>query len=449
PGSGSKSGPDQSDDRKMPSIRHFFNFHRVERGEAGRSGFRPHKYLEVVWRRQDPIVSPILALWLLVPAAIVLAFARDDLHTWVFGLSYIAMLPCASTLGLAGQELARKVPRVAGVLIETFLGSIVETILFIVLIAKQDESGGSLITVVQAAILGSILANMLLCLGFCLFIGGVSHQHQTFHDLIGGTSSDVLLVAGFALLLPGTYFSALYSSAVSPDSDLTLMELRAHSLSISRGTSIILLVSFFVYLYHNVSTHATLFDKILSEEEERMPENGEDDPEKKRPRLTFSECCFTLLIALGCVSILAYILVREIHPIVHSTPVTEQFMGLILVPLVEKLAEHITAVDRMVKNQANMAIFLCVGPSIQTMLFNTSLVVIIGWGLGKPMGLNFEVFMVVSMVLAIVVVVHFLADAHSSYLKGWFLMIVYCIIALATWYYPGVTINSPRNQQEN
>ncbi|KAL8864171.1 MAG: hypothetical protein Q9198_010046 [Flavoplaca austrocitrina] len=290
---------------------------------------------------------------------------------------------------------------------------------------------------------------MLLCLGCCLFIGGVQNKHQTFHDLIGGTSSDVLLVAGFALLLPGAYFSALYSSAISPNADLTLEQLYTHSLNISRGTSIILLVSFFVYLYHNVSTHATLFDKILSEEEEKLPEDGENDPQRKRPRFTFSECCVTLAVALSCVSVLAYILVREIHPIVHLTSITEQFMGLVLVPLVEKLAEHVTAVDRMIKNQANMAVFLCIAPSIQTLLLNTSLVVIVGWGLGKPMDLNFEIFMLVSLILAIIVVIHFLADGQSNYLKGWFLMTVYCIIALGSWYYPSVTINSQQDKQEN
>lgn len=442
PGSGSNSGQQQSDGRKRTSVEHFFNFHRIESGEAGRSGFRPIKLLKILWQRQDPIVSPILSLWVLVPAAIVLAFTRKDLHQWVFGLSYIAMIPCASTLGLAGQQLARKVPRVAGVLIETFLGSIVEMILFIILIVKHDKSGYSLIVVLKAAILGSILANTLLCLGVCLFIGGCRHEQQTFHDLIGGTSSDVLLVAGFALLLPGAYFSALYSSADSPNYSITVVELHRNSLHISRGTSIVLLASFVVYLYHNISTHATLFDKILSEEEENLPEDGENDSGRKRPEFTFMECAVTITLALACVSVLAYILVREIHDIVHTTSVTEQFMGLILVPLVEKLAEHVTAVDRMVKNQANMAVFLCVSPSIQTMLFNTPLVVIIGWALKKPMDLNFEVFMLVSLVLAIIVAVHFLADAQSSYLRGWFLVVVYIIIALSAWYYPSLTVNA-------
>lgn len=39
-------------------------------------------------------------------------------HVLVFTLAYIAMVPCANLIGFAGQEFARKVPHVAGVLAE-------------------------------------------------------------------------------------------------------------------------------------------------------------------------------------------------------------------------------------------------------------------------------------------------------------------------------------------
>lgn len=42
-------------------------------------------------------------------------------HTLIFILSYISMVPCANLVGFAGQEFARKVPHVLGVLIETTL----------------------------------------------------------------------------------------------------------------------------------------------------------------------------------------------------------------------------------------------------------------------------------------------------------------------------------------
>ena len=41
-----------------------------------------------------------------------------DNHVTIFALAYIAMVPCANMIGFAGQELARKLPHVLGVLTE-------------------------------------------------------------------------------------------------------------------------------------------------------------------------------------------------------------------------------------------------------------------------------------------------------------------------------------------
>jgi len=71
----------------------------------------------------------------------------------------------------------------------------------------------------------------------------------------------------------------------------------------------------------------------------------------------------------------------------------------------------------------NFALFHCIGPSIQTALFNAPLVVVVGWALGKDMDLNFEIFMIVLLVLSIVVVGNFLRDGESNYLEGSLLVV--------------------------
>lgn len=129
--------------------------------------------------------------------AIVLQYATDA-PLWTFAISYIAMIPSANLLGFAGQEFARKMPKVAGILIETTFGSIVEIVLFIVLIAQhktEQEEGsgeeGNLIPIIQAAILGSILTNLLLCLGSCFFFAGIRNheQNQRFHAVVSEVGS--------------------------------------------------------------------------------------------------------------------------------------------------------------------------------------------------------------------------------------------------------------------
>lgn len=115
----------------------------------------------------------------------------------------------------------------------------------------------------------------------------------------------------------------------------------------------------------------------------------------------------------------------------------DQFLGIILLPLVEKAAEHLTAIDEAWDGQMNFALYHCLGPSIQTALFNAPLVVLVGWALGKPdMDLNFEIFEAVLLVLAILVVGQFLRDGQSNYLEGSLLVAVYVVIAVASWFYP-------------
>jgi Ca2+:H+ antiporter len=99
------------------------------------------------------------------------------------------MVPCANLIGFAGQELARKMHNVIGVLLETTLGSIVEIVLFMVLVKNEEY------LVIQAAIMGSILATLLLCMGLCFFVGGLRHEEQEFAPVIGEVGSNLLLTA--------------------------------------------------------------------------------------------------------------------------------------------------------------------------------------------------------------------------------------------------------------
>ena len=99
------------------------------------------------------------------------------------------MVPCANLIGFAGQELSRKLPRVVGVLTAVTCGSVVEIVLFTVLLSKNY------FYVIKAAILGSILATMLLCLGACFFVGGLRWTEQSFSDAVSETGSGLLLTA--------------------------------------------------------------------------------------------------------------------------------------------------------------------------------------------------------------------------------------------------------------
>jgi len=137
---------------------------------------------------------------------------------------------------------------------------------------------------------------------------------------------------------------------------------------------------------------------------------------------------------------MAIILVEQIEYIVEERGVSDSFVGLILVPLVEKAAEHLTAIDEAWDNQMNFAMSHVLGATIQTALFNGPLVVISAWGLAKPMDLSFETFEIVSLLLAIIAVGNFLRDQRSNYLEGFLCVVLYALIAVAAAYYPNPAV---------
>jgi Ca2+:H+ antiporter len=64
-----------------------------------------------------------------------------------------------------------------------------------VLISRPVNPEIDYIPVIQAAILGSILATMLLCLGFCFIAGGFKRDEQTFSESVSEAGSGLLLTA--------------------------------------------------------------------------------------------------------------------------------------------------------------------------------------------------------------------------------------------------------------
>lgn len=395
-------------------------------GESGRRGVHPLKFLKICFKSSCTLSMLVNILWPIVPVAIALHFARPKWHLAIFITNYIAMVPAANLVGFAGQEFARKLPKAIGVVIETTFGSIVEIILFMVLI----KTGGGNVPVIRAAILGSILANILLCLGACFFAGGMRRDEQEFHPAVSEAGSGLLLVAAMGLVLPAAYFWALDGRT---DLHLAAGEISYETVKISRGVAIILLVGYLIYVFFQTKSHDSLFAEIFTDDEHKDADRHKDLVKEK---LTLTESILAIVIAIACVAMIAVFLVLQIHYMVEELHISDAFIGLILVPLVEKIAEHLTAIDEAWDNQMNFALAHVLGASIQTALLNTPLVVIVGWGIGVHMDLKFEVFDAVALVLAVLVVGSFLRDGKSNYLEGVLCIMVYIIIAICAYYYP-------------
>ena len=266
-------------------------------------------------------------------------------------------------------------------------------------------------------------------IGLCFFIGGIFRPNQVFHEAISEVGSNLMLVAALGLVIPTIYYNSLSGRPKL----VSLESVQAETERISYAAAIILLIAFLMYVWFQGSSHHTLFEEILEADEERDHDRHRD---LAKAKLTLTEAIVALVIALTFVSFMAVILVQEIEFMVIEMNVSDHFMGLILVPLVEKASEHLTAIDEAYDNQMNFALAHVLGASIQTALLNTPLVVLVGWGLGTHMNLNFELFDAVVLILAIMVVGNFLRDEKSDYLEGALCVFVYVLVAVTAFYYP-------------
>lgn len=395
-------------------------------GESGRRGVHPLQFFRIVWKSTSYLSRAVNILWPIVPAAIAIHYTREGQHVLKFCLAYIAMVPCANLIGFAGQELSRKLPHMLGVLIETTIGSIVEIILFMVLLTSPTHQ----YSVIRAAILGSILANMLLCLGFCFFASGIRRETSHFHEAIAEVGSNLLLIAGLGLAIPTIFYYSLNASELQQEVAETIS---SRTTNVSRVIAILLLISYAVYIFFQMRTHHGLYDAIFEQDEHRDEDAHKD---RAKEKLTLSECVLALAISVALVTFIAIALVQEIPYIVEDYGISDPFMGLILVPLVEKAAEHLTAIDEAWDNQLNFALSHVIGSTIQTAMFNAPLVVIVGWGLQVPMDFHFEIFDIAILVLAVITVGGFLRDEKSDYLEGFLCIIMYVAIAVAAFFYP-------------
>ena len=105
---------------------------------------------------------------------------------------------------------------------------------------QQNNENDNMIPVIQAAILGSILANLLLCLGTCFVVGGLLREKQSFDAAISEVGSGLLLIAAFGLTIPCAFSTSIGTGTMDPE------VMQDSILKISRATAVILLLAYLV-----------------------------------------------------------------------------------------------------------------------------------------------------------------------------------------------------------
>ncbi|RAK96939.1 putative membrane bound cation transporter [Aspergillus ibericus CBS 121593] len=164
----------------------------------------------------------------------------------IFAMNAIAIIPLAGLLSHATECVASRLGDTVGALINVTFGNAVELIIFIIALVKNE------IRIVQASLLGSILANLLLILGMAFLLGGLRFQEQIYNSTVTQMSACLLSLSVMSLLLP-TAFHASWSDETDADK---------YTLKVSRGTSVVLLLVYILYIVFQLKSHAYLYASI-------------------------------------------------------------------------------------------------------------------------------------------------------------------------------------------
>lgn len=342
-----------------------------------------------------------------------IAVLADLLHlnpVLVFTLSALGIVPLAGVLGKATEELAVYAGSKVGGFLNATFGNAAELIITLVAV----RSG--LIEVVKASITGSILGNLLLVLGLSMVLGGLKHGIQRFDRLAAGNSSAMLALAVIGLGVPAVFSHTI--DVVNHDAVEWL----------SIGVAIILIVLYLlslVFSFASGSGHRGQGSLVPG-----------DEVLESKPEWSKRKAIAVLLAATVLVVLMSEVLVGSIEASIVSLRLTEFFVGVIIVPIIGNVAEHLVAVQTALKNNMELAMEVAVGSSMQIALFVAPLLVFASILMGNPMTLIFNQFELITLGAAVAITALISLDGRSHWLEGAQLLAVYAIIALAFFFLP-------------
>ena len=350
-------------------------------------------------------LSPLSRIFLIFTvvlsiAAIILDFGLHADSTLLFIVSAAAILGLAWVVGLSTERLGSLTgPRVGGILNATF-GNIAE--LIIAFFALQ----AGLIEVVKASLTGSIIGNLLLVLGASILVGGLRHGIQTFSARVASSNASLLVLAVIGLFVP-----AVFAFTTNPEQGTLTEE--------SVLIAFVLIAGYVLSLVYQFTNP----DETLGGHGESAGHGG--------PAWTVRVAVIVLIVAAALLAVLSEILVDSIETFIESFGLSAFFVGVVIVPTIGNLAEHLVAVQLAAKDKMEFAMAVSFGSSLQVALFVAPVLVIIGALLGQPMDLVFTPLEVASVAAAVGISALIALDGESNWLEGALLTLVYIILAIS------------------
>lgn len=361
----------------------------------------------------------------------------------IFITSAIALIPLAGLLGEATEALAEQLGPQLGGLLNATLGNAAELIITIVAIRAGRYE------LVKASITGSILGNLLLIIGFALLLGGLRHGIQRFDRSLAGLAAALMTLAVIGLIIPTMFELTAEIADPARTLDVFNTEVRDPRLNaISLGVAAVLLTLYLLSLVYQLRSGGAGQSTPVAAAAQAGPPAATTAPsgENTAAAPAAGEAArhgWSVPVAIGVLaaSTLAIVFMSEflvgvVEPVAQAIGVRELFLGVILIPIVGNVAEHLVGVQAAINNQMDLSMNISLGSSMQIALFVAPLLVFISLLLG-PRGeltLFFSLFEVMALVLAVLIATIISLDGESNWLEGAMLLAVYLIMAIGFFY---------------
>jgi Ca2+:H+ antiporter len=270
---------------------------------------------------------------------------------------------------------------------------------------------------VHTALVGSILANLLLILGMAFVAGGVKHGTQRFGKGQARMLSVMLLLSVAALLVP-SLTSVLHTPAA------------AHEGALSVAVSVLLLVIF------GLSLPFALRNK------DHVPEAAGDGAVESVVVEEEHSAPWPLAVAilvLAVTGVLAAVasdwFVSALEPAIHAMHITDGFAGLVIVAIAGNAVENVVGIQLMLKNRPDYALSVILQSPLQIALVVAPLLVLASYFIAAaPLTLVFPPLLIAALAIGTLVTVVVVDDGESNWLEGSILIGLYCMIATAFWW---------------
>lgn len=174
-----------------------------------------------------------------------------------------------------------------------------------------------------------------------------------------------------------------------------------------------MLCIYLMFLYFRLHSH-----RYLWQADESVHDPDESDDSDRLPTALWTAHLFALVAIIALAILCAKYLIISVPGLVASSRITATFTGLVILPVITHLCKYIKTSVIAYQGHPEIAVAMTLGSSVDVAFFTLPVLVLIGWLIGKPMTMEFELLETIIVVLSILVMAGFIMDGKSNYMEG-------------------------------